>query len=93
VSESNGDVRILTESSQIPFLHMHSENIAKNRPNCISCSPTKAEIGFAEIEYLGYQLSANAVRISEKRIEAVHKIQAPKNVKALQRFYMANPKP
>jgi len=54
--------------------------------NQISCSPTKTEIGFAEIEYLGYRLSAEAVRISEKRIEAIHKIKAPTNVKALMRL-------
>jgi len=28
----------------------------------------KTEIGFAEVEYLGYRLSADAVRRSEKRI-------------------------
>ena len=54
--------------------------------NDISCSPTKTEIGFPEVEYLGYRLSADSVRISEKRIEAVNKIQPPKNVKALQRL-------
>jgi len=54
--------------------------------NNISCSSTKTEIGFPEIEYLGYRLSAEAVRISEKRIEAVQMIQAPKNIKALQRL-------
>jgi len=51
----------------------------------ISCSPSKTEIGFAEVEYLVYRLSADALRISEKRIEAVRKIQVSKNVKALQR--------
>jgi len=41
-------------------------------------------MGFPEIEYLGHRLSAETVRISEKRVEAVNKIQPPKNVKALQ---------
>jgi len=53
--------------------------------NCISCSPTKTEIGFTEVEYLGHRLSVESVRISEKRVEAIGKIQAPKNVKSLQR--------
>ena len=44
-------------------------------------APQKPRLVFAEVEYL----SADSVRISEKRIEAVHKIQAPKNVNALQR--------
>jgi len=29
--------------------------------NDISCSPTKTEIGFAEVEYLGHRLSAESV--------------------------------
>ena len=49
-------------------------------------SPTKAEIGFAEVKHLGYRLSAQSVRLSEKRIEAINKLQPPKNIKALQRL-------
>jgi len=56
------------------------------KENNISCSPTTTEIGFAEVEYLGHRLSAETVRISEKRVEAIGKIQPPKNVKALQRI-------
>jgi len=54
------------------------------KENNISCSPMKTEIGFAEVEYLGHRLSAETVRISEKCVEAIGKIQSPKNVKALQ---------
>jgi len=63
--------------------HLQQSELALRtlQENDISCSPTKTEIGFAEVEYL----SADSVRISEKRIESVHKIQAPKNVNALQR--------
>ena len=50
--------------------------------NRISCNPNKTEIGYQEVEYLGHRLSADSV--SEKRIEAIRKISAPKNVKALQ---------
>jgi len=53
--------------------------------NRISCSPTKTEIGYQEVEYLGHRLSADSIRISEKRVAAVDKIQPPKNVKGLQR--------
>jgi len=53
--------------------------------NHISCSPTKTEIGYQEVEYLGHRLSVDSIRISEKRVEAVDKIQPPKNVKGLQR--------
>jgi len=53
--------------------------------NRISCSPTKTEIGYQEVEYLGHWHSADSIRISEKRVAAVDKIQPPKNVKGLQR--------
>ena len=54
--------------------------------NDISCSPTKTEIAYSEVEYLGHRLSADSVRVSEKRIEAIGKILPPKNIKALQRL-------
>jgi len=54
--------------------------------NRISCNPNKTEIGYQEVEYLGHRLSADSVRVSEKRIEAIRKISASKNVKALQRL-------
>ena len=70
--------------------HSHLEQLELTlrtlQENDISCSSKKTEIGFAEIEYLGYRLSADSVRISEKRIEAIGKITAPKNVKGLQRL-------
>jgi len=65
--------------------HMRQLELALNslQENRISCSPMKTEIGFAEVEYLGHRLSAESVRISEKFVEAIGKIQAPKNVKGL----------
>jgi len=53
--------------------------------NRILCSPTKTEIGYQEVEYLGHRLSTESIRISEKRVQAIDKIQLPKNVKGLQR--------
>ena len=44
----------------------------------LSCSPRKTEIGFPEINYLGYRISGDSVRINKKRIEAIGKIEAPK---------------
>jgi len=52
----------------------------------IACNPRKTEIGFPEIDYLGFRVSRNSLRFSEKRIEIISKITAPKNVKALQRI-------
>jgi len=69
-------------NDHIQQLELALKTLQENR---ISCSPTKTEIGFAEVEYLGHWLSAESVRISEKRVDAVGKIQLPKNVKGLQR--------
>lgn len=51
----------------------------------LSCNPRKTEIGFESIEYLGYRISGSSLRLSERRIEAIGKINAPKNLKGLQR--------
>jgi len=40
----------------------------------------------SRIEYLGFVLSADGIQMSEKRIEAIFKITAPKNIKGLQRI-------
>jgi len=69
-------------NDHIQQLELALKTLQENR---ISCSPTKTEIGFAEVEYLGHRLSAESVCSSEKRVEAIGKIQPPKNVKALQR--------
>jgi len=76
------DILVYSNDSHIQQLELALKTLHEN---CISCSPTKTEIGFAEVEYLGHRLSAESVRISEKRVEAIGKIQAPKNLKALQR--------
>jgi len=51
----------------------------------ISVSPSKTEIGGSEIDFLGYKLSGDSVRMTDKHIQAIGKISAPKNVKAPQR--------
>jgi len=69
-------------NDHIQQLELSLKTLQENR---ISCSPMKTKIGFAEVEYLGHRRSAESVRISKKRVEAIGKIQAPKNLKALQR--------
>jgi len=66
--------------------HLQQSELALQtlKENNILCSPTKTEIGFADVEYLDHRISAETVRISEKRVEAIGKIQPPKNVKVLQ---------
>ena len=52
----------------------------------VSLSPRKTEIGAQEVEYLGHRISGDTIRMTEKHIEAIGKIGAPKNVKGLQRI-------
>jgi len=42
------------------------------------CNPRKTEIGFPEIEYLGYRVSGYSIRISDKRIEVIKKSSTQK---------------
>ena len=52
----------------------------------ISCNPRKADVAVPEIEYLGYRNSGDSIRMTNKRIQVIDKISAPKNVKGLQRL-------
>ena len=69
--------------SHLEQLELTLKTLSENE---ISCNPNKTEIGFLELEYLGHRISGDSVRISEKRIEAISKISAPKNVKGFQRL-------
>ena len=51
----------------------------------LSVNPNKTEIGYQEIEYLGYRISGTSIRLSERHIKAISNMAAPKNLKALQR--------
>jgi len=69
--------------THIEQLEVTLKTLEENR---ISCNLNKTEIGYQEVGYLGHPLSADSVRVSKKRIEAIRKISAPKNIKALQRL-------
>ena len=56
------------------------------RENRFSCNPKKTELACSRVEYLGFVLSADGIQMSEKRIEAIGKITAHRNVQALQRI-------
>jgi len=54
--------------------------------NHLTCNPSKCEFAFSEIEFLGFKLTENGVKISEKKIKAVKSIVAPTTKKSLQRL-------
>ena len=53
--------------------------------NNLSCNPKKTELAYSQVDYLGFKISAEGLQLSEKRVETIKKISAPKNLKGLQR--------
>jgi len=52
--------------------------------NNVSLNPKKTELAYSQVEYLGFKISAEGLQLSEKRVEAIKNIKAPKNLKGLQ---------
>ena len=67
--------------------HMTHLNTVFNilRKNRLTINPTKAHIGYSELEFLGHAISASGVRISDLKTKAIQKLVAAKTKKALQR--------
>ena len=55
------------------------------RENSLTCNPSKCQFGFNKIEYLGFRVSAEGIKISQRKIKAIQSIVAPTNRKSLQR--------
>ena len=56
------------------------------RDNNLSLNPFKARIGFPEVDFLGYTVSYDGVRISDSKITAIRAIGKPTSKKSLQRI-------
>ena len=48
------------------------------RQNNLTCNSKKTELAYSQVEYLGFKISADGLQFSEKRVEAIRKISAPK---------------
>jgi len=46
----------------------------------LSVNPSKTEIGFQEIQYLGYRISGMFIRLSERHMKAISNMAAPKKL-------------
>jgi len=79
------DVCIFTNTWQSHMEQLETALQVLHEAN-ISLSPRKTQIAAHEVEYLGHRISGESVRMTEKHIEAIGKIQAPKNLKGLQRL-------
>ena len=68
---------------QLITLEVMLENL---KSNDFTWNPEKCTFCYSELEYLGHRISAYSIRISKPPVEAVTKIQPPKNGKGLQRL-------
>jgi len=59
--------------------------------NNLTANPSKTELAFNEIEYLGFLISASGVKISPRKLKVIEAIPPPKSRKSLLRIIgMAN---
>jgi len=72
-----------TWESHLQQLDLLFRTLAENN---LSVNPRKTELALHEVEYLGFKISADGLRMSKKGTEAIEKITVPKNAKALQRI-------
>ena len=72
-----------TWESHLQQLDLLFKTLAENN---LSVNPRRTELAFHEVEYLGFKISADGLRMSKKGTEAIEKITVPKNTKALQRI-------
>ena len=56
------------------------------RENQLTCNPAKCQFRFYEIEYLGFRVSADDIKISNRKIKAIKGIVPPTNRRSLQRI-------
>jgi len=54
--------------------------------NNLVINPTKTSVAYSEIEYLGYVINKDGIRIGDSKIKAIKVIQPPKNKRSLQRL-------
>jgi len=53
------------------------------RKNNLSANPTTCELALAEIEFLGFRISKNAIKMSKRKIKAIEMIQSTSNKKTI----------
>ena len=56
------------------------------RENQLTCNQTKCQFSFNETEYLGFRVSADGIKISNRKIKAIKGIVPPTNRRSLQRI-------
>jgi len=56
------------------------------RDNSLSANPSKTEVAMEEIEYLGFRVSQQGVKVSERKLKIIKELPPPKNRKGVSRL-------
>jgi len=56
------------------------------RENSLSANPSKTELAMEEIEYLGFRLSQEGVKVSERKLKIIQQLPPPTNRKGVSRL-------
>ena len=72
-----------TFAEHLKFVRMAFDRF---RSSGITIKASKCQIGFKEIDFLGFKLSEDGIRPQEGLTEAIEKFDRPTNVKELKRF-------
>jgi len=54
--------------------------------NELTCNPSKCMFGMAKLEFLGFEISSEWIKINRRKLADIEKIAQPKNRKSLQRI-------
>ena len=76
----------LADKSWWEHLGTLEDTLRTLQQNDLTCNPTKCELGMANLEFLGFQIGSDGVKISRKKLAILEKLPAPKNRKGLQRI-------
>jgi len=76
----------LADKSWLEHLRTLEDTLRTLQRNDLTCNPTKCELGMANLEFLGFQIGSDGVKISRKKLAVLEKLPAPKNRKGLQRI-------
>ena len=79
------DVTVFSQSDDEHLWHLRRV-FEKCRRSGISLNPKKCLFGLEEGKLLGHIISKEGIRIDPSRIEAILKIEHPRNLKELQSF-------
>jgi len=51
--------------------------------NSLTCNPAKCELGFSKLEFLGFEIGQEGVKISRRKLAVIEKIPPPTTRKSL----------